>query len=128
MNGTKYLYESLPRLLTIWMECATSIQKNASSVTDENNERIAKFGQINRFVRKLQERLPSYQFLTAIPQLISRISHKHPAVKQLIDSIIISVLCIYPQQTLWHLMAVAKSTITSRSARVLSILSKVKVL
>ncbi|KAI8902434.1 hypothetical protein BC833DRAFT_639508 [Globomyces pollinis-pini] len=116
LYGTKYLYQSLPRMLTVWLDLGMV----------EEEKTVEKLTQTNAVMRKFVSRLPAYQFLTAMPQLISRICHPNPEVQEILESIIVSVLCVYPQQTLWHLMAVAKSTVKSRVRRIASIFSKVK--
>lgn len=58
--------------------------------------------------------LPTYQWLTVLPQLVSRICHQNEEIVKLVKSIIISVLRQYPQQALWIMAAVSKSTVSSR--------------
>lgn len=91
------------------------------------DERVAKFQTINRLVRKLNERLPAYQFLTAIPQLASRIGHANVNVHQVLESILVNVLCVYPHQTLWQLLAVARSSSKLRAQRMNAVFHKAKV-
>nr|KAJ3419635.1 serine/threonine-protein kinase M1 [Polyrhizophydium stewartii] len=100
------------------------IQKAKGQQADE--KLVERFNALNLQMRKLSTSLPTYQFLTAMPQLVSRICHKNQQVQQVIDTIILGVLGVYPQQTLWHLMSVSKSTVKSRARRVLSIFSKLK--
>jgi serine/threonine-protein kinase ATR len=131
MNGSKYLYESLPRLLTIWMDSATivvAIKAKHAHTVRENDERLAKFNSMSKLVQRLGDSMPTYQLLTAIPQLISRISHTHPAVKSLIDLMISRVFIIYPKHTIWHLMVVCKSTNLNRAQRASLVLTRVKVI
>jgi serine/threonine-protein kinase ATR len=111
------------------MDCASTmvaLKEKNNAINESTDERFTKFAVIHKFVRRLNEKLPKYQFLTAIPQLISRISHKNVSVKVLLETMIVGVISVYPQQTLWHITAVAKSTLTSRSMRIQSILAKVK--
>lgn len=58
--------------------------------------------------------LPTYQWLTVLPQLVSRICHQNEEVVRLVKPIITSVLRQYPQQALWIMAAVSKSTVPSR--------------
>lgn len=81
---------------------------------------------LNILIGKCVNRLPTFQFLTAMPQLISRISHPNSKVQEVLEAIIVTVLGLYPQQSLWHLMAVAKSSHKGRVQRVSSIFSKAK--
>ena len=89
--------------------------------------KLEKFIELHRLIKKLSERLPAWQFATAMPQLISRICHQNPKVHQVIEAIIQGVLTLYPEQMLWHLMSVSKSTLKIRSERIGQIFSKMKV-
>lgn len=126
LHGTKYLYQSLPRLLTLWLDTGASLSKNESTSQEQDSKLLEKLGQMNQLVAKLITKLPSYVFLTAMPQLISRICHPNAEVQEILEAIIVSVLSLHPQQTLWHLIPVAKSTIKSRVQRVASIFGKIK--
>ncbi|KAL5033391.1 hypothetical protein BDV3_000378 [Batrachochytrium dendrobatidis] len=119
--GTKYMYQTMPRLLTLWLDCGNLVLE-----LPPDDERIKKYEALNQHMRRLCTTLPTYQFLTAMPQLVSRISHKNQQVQQVIEAIIVNVMRVFPQQTLWHLMAVGKSTVKSRVRRVTSIFSKLK--
>lgn len=58
--------------------------------------------------------LPTYQWLTVLPQLVSRICHQNEEIVRLVKHIITSVLRQYPQQALWIMAAVSKSTVPTR--------------
>ena len=58
--------------------------------------------------------LPAYQWLTVLSQLISRICHKNDDIVRVVKLIITSVLQAYPQQALWMMAAVSKSTVAAR--------------
>jgi serine/threonine-protein kinase ATR len=58
--------------------------------------------------------LPTYQWLTVLSQLISRICHQNDEIVRIAKHIITSVLQAYPQQALWMMAAVSKSTIPAR--------------
>ena len=77
-------------------------------------------------MKRMAETLPAYQFLTAFPQIISRICHKNKNVFAVLEQIIIAVLTVYPQQALWAMMSVSRSTYKIRSARCNNIFAKVK--
>jgi serine/threonine-protein kinase ATR len=58
--------------------------------------------------------LPAYQWLTALSQLVSRICHQNEEVVRLVKHIVTIVLQTYPQQALWKMAAVSKSTVAAR--------------
>ena len=49
-----------------------------------------------------------YQLMTALPQLISRVCHSHAGVFREISNIIATLMATYPQQVMWHMVAVSK--------------------
>lgn len=58
--------------------------------------------------------LPTYQWLTVLSQLISRICHQNEETVRIVKHIITSVLQEYPQQALWMMAAVSKSGVAAR--------------
>lgn len=70
--------------------------------------------------------LPTYQWLTVLPQLVSRICHQNEEVVRLVKHIITSVLKQYPQQGLWIMAAVSKSTVPSRKEAASEIIQAAK--
>lgn len=70
--------------------------------------------------------LPTYHWLTVLPQLVSRICHQNEEVVKLVKLIITSVLRHYPQQALWIMAAVSKSTVPSRREAAAEIIQSAK--
>ena len=127
LRGPKHLHHCLPRLLSIWLDLAATLQdaqarKNKDNVLcaalDHASSSLAKLALTMReWVRKA----PSYYLLTAAPQLVSRICHGHAETWQLLKSLLVNVLCRHPQQTFWHLVSVSKNSNPTRKARCLEI-------
>lgn len=65
-------------------------------------------------IRGCLKDLPTYQWLTVLSQLVSRICHQNEDIVRLVKLIITSVLQEYPQQALWMMAAVSKSTLAAR--------------
>ena len=61
-----------------------------------------------------------------LSQLISRICHQNTDVVRIVKYIITSVLRAYPQQALWMMAAVSKSTVPARQDAAAEILHSVK--
>ncbi|CAM8899357.1 unnamed protein product [Rhodiola kirilowii] len=109
-RGHKYLFQALPRLLTLWFEFGIIYQRSNSSNKDLKNIHT----KVMSIMRGCLKDLPTYQWLTVLPQLVSRICHQNDEVVRLVKVIITSVLRQYPQQALWMMAAVSKSTVPSR--------------
>lgn len=114
--GTRYIYQTLPKLLTLWLDAGAKYLSDNGTVL-----------RMNKMVAQLSVAVPPYQFLTALPQLVSRICHPNQSVYDTLERIILSVLLAYPQQALWQLIAAYKSKNKVRSSRCQAIFMKAKV-
>lgn len=110
-RGHKNLFQALPRLLTLWFDFGSIYQRSGSS---SNKDLKSVHGKVMSIMRGCLKDLPAYQWLTVLPQLVSRICHKNEEIVRLVKHIITSVLRQYPQQALWIMAAVSKSTVPSR--------------
>ncbi|KAJ2060643.1 hypothetical protein GGI17_003611 [Coemansia sp. S146] len=119
----RYLFQALPRLLTVWLDFGTNILQ---PVDAKNVRLVDRYKSCNRIMVNMSRRLPSYHFLVVLSQLVSRICHTNDEVLAILESIILRVLEHYPQQTLWQLMGVQRSTYTARSERCNAVLAKAR--
>ncbi|XP_018561740.1 serine/threonine-protein kinase ATR-like [Anoplophora glabripennis] len=118
--GSNYVYQSMPRLLSIWFDYGTRLlDVTISSIKDERKNTLLK---MTKLIDSFLERLPAFAFLTAFSQLVSRICHPQREVYMELKSIIIKLLQQYPQQSLWMIISVIKSSYTFRSKRCADIL------
>ncbi|GFU19135.1 hypothetical protein NPIL_402701 [Nephila pilipes] len=120
-HGCKNVYHSLPRLLDIWFDLGT-LQSDDSGNSNKkltNSWKLATtcLEKISNMVQELYGTIPLYLFLTAFPQLISRICHSHPSVSGPLQKLISRLLVLYSQQSMWMMMAVSKSSYPTRSKR-----------
>jgi serine/threonine-protein kinase ATR len=119
--GHNYIFQSLPRILTLWFDFSATCTGN-----DKKSPRIMEFQKITKTMGKLINRLPSYQWYICYLQLISRICHPSKDVHELLQQILVKVLKEYPRQALWPLMAITKSLNPVRATRANSVINKAK--
>ncbi|KAJ7688699.1 hypothetical protein B0H17DRAFT_938064 [Mycena rosella] len=112
--GSKYVYQTVPRLLTIWLD----LGEDRKLATQET------FRRLNDIVAKIIKEAPVYKWFTAFPQIVSRVGHENTEVYKNLSRLIIRVLEEYPKQALWLFTSVAKSTKANREQRGKSILDK----
>jgi len=147
-RGHKNLFQALPRMLTLWFEFGSIYTQDESS-SDQHMKEV--HGRVNLIAHPFQiclfvlfkrliisslqvlslirgcvKDLPIYQWLTVLSQLISRICHQNTDVVRIVKYIITSVLRAYPQQALWMMAAVSKSTVPARQDAAAEILHSVK--
>ncbi|KAJ2500918.1 hypothetical protein GGH96_002332 [Coemansia sp. RSA 1972] len=123
MHGARYLFRALPRLLTVWLDFGASILRPADA---RSTRMVDRFRTANRVVANLARRLPAYNFLVVMAQLVSRICHSNEDVFAVIESILLNVLALYPQQAMWQLVGVQRSTYAARAARCNAVLAKAR--
>lgn len=122
--GSAYVYQSMPRMLSIWFDYGTRLLDiSNTSVREERQNNLLK---MTRLIDSFLERLPAYIFLTAFSQLVSRICHPQKEVYVELKAIIIKLLLHYPQQTLWMIISVVKSSYDVRAKRCSEIFSDSK--
>ncbi|RDX53828.1 hypothetical protein OH76DRAFT_1342536 [Lentinus brumalis] len=114
--GSKYIYQTLPRVLTIWLDMAEDPDR-------ANNEVFAK---VNVEVSRAIKTAPVYKWYTAFPQIVSRIGLKNEKAYEILATLLQLVIQEFPKQALWPFTAVAKSTASARSKRARTILGKLK--
>ncbi|KAF2673965.1 hypothetical protein BT63DRAFT_422071 [Microthyrium microscopicum] len=137
--GPKYLYRTLPKVLTLWLDFAQDQQaqlqaqqahgrrKTAKAAIDNFfHERQERLAQMNSQIEKyLLKRTPSYITYTAFAQLLSRINNPHPQTSKLLAEIIVHVVQNHPRQSLWSLLSVSRSSSDEKSRSGRQILSAV---
>ena len=141
-HGSKYIYQALPRLLTLWLDYGAQIEnvisdskkgsggssskssRSGGSGSSSSSVNKASLDKLNQTMENIVHKLPAFQFLTALPQLTSRMCHRNDAIFGLIQDIFIKLLKTHHQQTLWNMMAAHTSTDSMRSRRCSMILKK----
>ena len=130
--GAKYLHQTLPRVLTLWLELGSVAEQPLDPIygDDENfrnhtsASRRKMLMAVHTQLKKYIDRLPAFVFYTAFSQIVARICHINQAVYANLVDIIIKVVSQHPQQALWTLLAVVKSSSTDRAQRGLTCLNK----
>mmetsp|Transcript_33811 Transcript_33811/g.54794 ORF Transcript_33811/g.54794 Transcript_33811/m.54794 type:complete len:1076 (+) Transcript_33811:213-3440(+) len=136
VHGCTHLYQSLPRLLTLWLDYGASVPDSSPPSrpsAPQSNQRTkagslpsssggqalpaAWIRQVNEQIAKFGSEIPLYCWYTALPQMISRIMHKNVDVFNILRTIISRVVCAYPQQALWMLIPICKSANHERRQR-----------
>lgn len=89
--GTKYYYQTVPRVLTLWLDLGTEVQNGIDR--EYASQKAKSLDSIHKQLRKyVEQRLPAYIFYTAFPQIITRITHSNPKVWEVLSALIISTL------------------------------------
>ncbi|XP_057837480.1 serine/threonine-protein kinase ATR isoform X2 [Cryptomeria japonica] len=122
-RGHSRLYQAMPRLLTLWFEFGSMYHiesLSSDSILKSTHDKVM------TVMRGCVKDLPSYQWLTALSQIVSRICHQNEEVVRLVKHIITIVLQTYPQQALWTMAAVSKSTVPARRQAAAEIIQTAK--
>jgi len=131
--GAKYIYQTLPRILTLWLEFGNDVDRpldpkygnEESFRTHVVSQRKKLFGAVSSQIKKYIDRLPSFVFYTAFAQIVARICHTNQTIYGHLVDIIAKVVATHPQQALWTLLAVVKSSAKERSHRGAACMTKI---
>ncbi|KAF7183700.1 hypothetical protein CNMCM7691_004050 [Aspergillus felis] len=133
-HGNKYVFQSLPRILTLWLEHAATVDKpfdpkrgdNEEFQTHTLNQRKKTLDDMHSQLKKYLNRMPAaLQLFTILPQVVARICHPHATVYELLTRIVAKVVNAFPQQGLWTVLAVVKSSSKDRASRGINCLHKI---
>ncbi|OTB07470.1 hypothetical protein M426DRAFT_8837 [Hypoxylon sp. CI-4A] len=130
--GTKYLYQTLPRVLTLWLELGAKVDKapegKISLSKELHHRRKTQLDALHKYLFKSIQRLPAYIFYTTLPQLVARIAHPNSEVFMILEEIILRVVEAHPRQALWSLFAVmtTRQATSERRARGQQMLQKLR--
>ena len=123
--GAKYIFQTLPRILTLWLELGVDVDKPPDSRYGNEDsfrshiiaQRRRLFGAVSSQMKKYIDRLPAFVFYTAFAQIVARICHINTTIYASLADIIAKVVTAHPQQALWTLLAMVKSSAPDRSSR-----------
>lgn len=130
--GSKYVFQTLPKVLTLWLELVASAEQPQD--TRRGNEKFTAHlsaqkkrvvEDTNAQVRKYFDRLQPVMLYTILSQVVARIGHSNKVVGEILVAIVMKVLRAFPQQALWTVLALAKSSSKDRASRGITILMKV---
>uniref|UniRef100_A0A8C3AWJ2 Serine/threonine-protein kinase ATR n=1 Tax=Cyclopterus lumpus TaxID=8103 RepID=A0A8C3AWJ2_CYCLU len=121
--GNQYIYQAMPRMLSLWLDFGAKVCEceKAGRADRQIRQDLAK---INAVMSEHCANLAPYQFLTAFSQLISRVCHSSDEVFTVLMTIVAKVFLAYPQQAMWLMAAVSKSSYPMRMNRCNQILKK----
>ncbi|KAG5983170.1 hypothetical protein E4U55_000604 [Claviceps digitariae] len=132
-SGTKYLYQTLPRILTLWLDLGAQVDKPPEGKALLSREllkrRVEQLNMLHEFLKKYIARLPAYIFYTALPQIVARIAHPNAAVFDCLIKIITKVVEYHPRQALWSLIGIMTTKqVSERKIRGTQILQALRLL
>uniref|UniRef100_A0A670Y2E2 Serine/threonine-protein kinase ATR n=1 Tax=Pseudonaja textilis TaxID=8673 RepID=A0A670Y2E2_PSETE len=122
--GNQFIYQSMPRMLSLWLDFGAKAYEYEKAIRHDRAQMKNDLAKINKVIAEHTQVLAPYQFLTAFSQLISRICHSHDEVFLVLMEIIAKVFLAYPQQAMWMMTAVSKSSYPMRATRCKEILNK----
>lgn len=131
--GNKFIYQTVPRLLTIWLDMgedpAVRSDENFTKITAEISRAISGVPafKVSSGTNNHHFYLNFTQWYTAFPQIASRVGHDYPPVFEVLARLISTVIKEFPQQTLWLFASVVKSRNKNRASRGRTILEKLQV-
>lgn len=118
----KYIHYSMPKMLTVWLDLASraTITTDPIDVVRPRQDCLSK---MTKIMDAYHQRLPTFMWLTAFSQLVSRICHPSPQVQNTLRAILVNLIIAYPQHCLWMMASVYNSSYSARKKRCQEILN-----
>ncbi|PGG99288.1 Atypical/PIKK/ATR protein kinase [Polytolypa hystricis UAMH7299] len=131
--GNKYVFQTLPKILTLWLEHASTIDQPFDPKRGDNEkfqkhnmaQRKKSLDDMNTQLRKYIHRIPAAVLFTILPQIVARICHSNSAVYNILTGIVVKTATAFPQQALWTVLAMLKSSSKDRASRGMSCIQKI---
>ena len=126
-KGHHYIFQSLPRMLTLWFDFGEHWNpKTSRNKNPKINEINTQFLKSHQTMLQILDKTAAFQWLTALPQIISRICHPNTEIFGFIKKVIAKIFCEYPQQALWMVASVRNSQDSTRQNCARKIMHEVK--
>ncbi|KAJ5731044.1 uncharacterized protein N7483_005552 [Penicillium malachiteum] len=132
--GSKYVFQTLPKLLTLWLEHASIVDQPIDPKRGDNEDfqrhtkaqRQKSLDEMHAQLKKyIASRLQPALLFTILPQVMARICHPNNTVYELLARIVAKAVHFFPQQGLWTVLAVVKSSNKDRAAKGYNCLQKI---
>ncbi|ODH48741.1 hypothetical protein GX48_05176 [Paracoccidioides brasiliensis] len=132
-HGNKYVFQTLPKILTLWLEHASAVDQPFDPKRGDNEEfqqysmaqRKKCLDDMHTQLRKYFNRIPAALLFTILPQVVARICHSNSTVYSILTQVVVKTANSFPQQALWTVLAVLKSSSRDRASRGMSCLQKI---
>jgi serine/threonine-protein kinase ATR len=132
LNGSKYVFRTLPKILTLWLELVDGAdilpdprRGNAQFHSHNAAQRKRVIEETNNQIKKYIDRLQPVLLYTILPQVVARICHPIKVVSEMLGSIVVKVVRAFPQQAYWTLLAVIESQQKDRAIKGLNLVHKI---
>ncbi|KIY70380.1 hypothetical protein CYLTODRAFT_347818 [Cylindrobasidium torrendii FP15055 ss-10] len=125
--GSKFIYQTVPRFLSIWWEM-NKLHADGACPLDGQKDYIKLVNQVNSAADIAFRQAPAYQWYTAFPQIVSRIGADFPDDKyeKYWQTLIVRILNEYPEQAIWLFVATLNSKDKRREERARNIKDIIK--
>eukprot|EP00736_Rhodelphis_marinus_P013297 Rmarinus@m.12179 len=120
LHGHEYIFHMMPRMLTLWFNCGTAY----TTSNPPSSAQKKAMSTLRKLMIRVADELPLYQWLTVLPQLVSRICHKNGAVSDFLKSILAKLLVAYPSRVMWVVCPLLQFTVDTRKRRAREIIQQ----
>lgn len=115
-HGHKHIHQALPRMLTLYFRHARDVIGDSAAggggAGVKKSEDAAQSALNNDMCDQMKlaiKNVPTYTWLSAMPQIISRVCHDNPSVKSVLSTLIQKMFRKYPHQCIWMAMGVLRA-------------------
>jgi serine/threonine-protein kinase ATR len=119
IHGHEYIFQSLPRFVTLWMNYSALWYSQMLSQEDQKKGQLAM--QFMRWMEAWISKVPAYKWFTVLPQVVSRICQKDSHF-DFVAKVLEIVLVNYPRQAVWYVGVLVTYSQIDRKKRALEVI------
>ncbi|KAI8457555.1 hypothetical protein BY996DRAFT_6900089 [Phakopsora pachyrhizi] len=125
-HGTKFIYQGSTSNAYFIFHFGQDIRQDDYTRALQDDELGAVFLKVDRSMHSAVRKLPIFEWLTVLPQVVSRVMHKSTHVQAIVHKILTHTLRSYPDQALWAMVSGVESSNSARSSRCTWVLNDAK--
>uniref|UniRef100_A0A146L1C6 Serine/threonine-protein kinase ATR n=3 Tax=Lygus hesperus TaxID=30085 RepID=A0A146L1C6_LYGHE len=128
LYGTKHIYQSMPCILSLWLDygARNALKMGSTSRKSDDSGMIRTLKDFNNLMENNLLCLPTYMFMTAFSQILSRINHRQSSCFDILKLIICQIIQNYHHQAMWSFISVYRSNNSMQKKRTEEIIKKIK--
>ncbi len=120
--GCEFIYQSLSRVLNVWLDFGLRLQEDRRTKNRQTDARKTVFLAMTKLMQQFLAELPTYYFLTAFSLIMSRLSHPLTECFNVLQQIVIQCTLNFTHQSLWQFTSLYRpqlpENVASRSSDV----------
>ncbi|SPQ94727.1 unnamed protein product (mitochondrion) [Plasmodiophora brassicae] len=100
MSSSGYVFDTLPRVVTLWCEHAEVFVPNGTSKS-KGGPSSNRVNDVAAWISDWIKKVPAHNWYVVLPQLVSRLQNENASVQEFLTAVIVRTFLAHPRQSTW---------------------------